>query len=117
MDSHRSAAADLADRGRAPGCTGGLRHPQRRLGKTNPRFTGENFQRNLRIVDEVTAVAARRRYTAHLVTAEFDAVGDGVSPPRARPAWSRDRGDVVAWVSQAKAIEASFSGGLEWVRR
>lgn len=26
--------------------------------KTNPRFTGENFQRNLRIVDEVRAVAA-----------------------------------------------------------
>src|SRR4029079_5502486 len=26
--------------------------------KTNPRFTGENFQRNLRIVDEVKAVAA-----------------------------------------------------------
>jgi aryl-alcohol dehydrogenase-like predicted oxidoreductase len=26
--------------------------------KTNPRFTGENFQRNLRIVDEVAAVAA-----------------------------------------------------------
>jgi len=25
--------------------------------KTNPRFTGENFQRNLRIVDEVRAVA------------------------------------------------------------
>src|SRR5206468_656366 len=26
--------------------------------KTNPRFTGANFQRNLRIVDEVDAVAA-----------------------------------------------------------
>src|ERR1700674_1820084 len=26
--------------------------------KTNPRFTGENFQRNLRIVDDVQAVAA-----------------------------------------------------------
>ena len=26
--------------------------------KTNPRFVGENFQRNLRIVDEVEAVAA-----------------------------------------------------------
>src|SRR5690242_14171864 len=25
--------------------------------KTNPRFTGENFQRNLRIVEEVEAVA------------------------------------------------------------
>jgi aryl-alcohol dehydrogenase-like predicted oxidoreductase len=26
--------------------------------KNNPRFTGENFQRNLRIADEVEAVAA-----------------------------------------------------------
>jgi hypothetical protein len=26
--------------------------------KTNPRFTGENFQRNLRVADEVEAVAA-----------------------------------------------------------
>ena len=26
--------------------------------KNNPRFTGENFQRNLRIVDEVEAVAS-----------------------------------------------------------
>jgi hypothetical protein len=26
--------------------------------KTNPRFVGENFRRNLRIVDEVEAVAA-----------------------------------------------------------
>ncbi|GAA3466410.1 hypothetical protein GCM10018965_009620 [Nonomuraea roseola] len=26
--------------------------------KTNPRFTGENFQRNLRIVDEVQAIGA-----------------------------------------------------------
>jgi len=32
--------------------------------KTNPRFTGENFQRNLRIVDEVEAVAAEAGATA-----------------------------------------------------
>ena len=32
--------------------------------KTNPRFMGENFQTNLRIVDEVEAIAARgRRHT------------------------------------------------------
>ena len=29
--------------------------------KTNPRFTGENFQRNLRIADEVEAIADRGR--------------------------------------------------------
>jgi len=41
--------------------TGEIRSPQQLLDddwrKTNPRFTGENFQRNLRIVDEVKAVA------------------------------------------------------------
>ena len=31
--------------------------------KTNPRFTGENFQRNLRIADEVQAVAAEAGVT------------------------------------------------------
>ncbi|KUM87503.1 MULTISPECIES: aldo/keto reductase [Streptomyces] len=32
--------------------------------KTNPRFTGENFQRNLRIVDEVQAIGAEIGATA-----------------------------------------------------
>ncbi|MFI0090802.1 aldo/keto reductase [Streptomyces bobili] len=32
--------------------------------KTNPRFTGENFQRNLRIVDEVRAIGATPAQTA-----------------------------------------------------
>ncbi|WP_406321131.1 aldo/keto reductase [Streptomyces sp. NBC_00519] len=32
--------------------------------KTNPRFTGENFQRNLRIVDEVQAIGATPAQTA-----------------------------------------------------
>ena len=42
--------------------TGDIRSPEQLSDddwrKTNPRFTGENFQRNLRIVDEVQAVAA-----------------------------------------------------------
>jgi aryl-alcohol dehydrogenase-like predicted oxidoreductase len=29
--------------------------------KTNPRFTGENFQRNLRIVDEVAPIPGTKR--------------------------------------------------------
>jgi Predicted oxidoreductases (related to aryl-alcohol dehydrogenases) len=33
--------------------------------KTNPRFTGENFSRNLRIVDEVQAIAPRRAPPRH----------------------------------------------------
>jgi aryl-alcohol dehydrogenase-like predicted oxidoreductase len=43
--------------------TGEIRSPEQLADndwrKTNPRFTGENFQRNLRIVDEVQAVARK----------------------------------------------------------
>src|SRR5512133_532928 len=49
--------------------------------KTNPRFTGENFQRNLRIVDEVEAVAAEVGATpAQVALAWLLAKGEGVAP-------------------------------------
>lgn len=49
--------------------------------KTNPRFTGENFQRNLRIVDEVLAVAAEARATpAQIALAWLLAQGDDIAP-------------------------------------
>jgi len=49
--------------------------------KTNPRFTGENFQRNLRIVDEVTAVAAEAGATpAQIALAWLLAQGDDIAP-------------------------------------
>jgi aryl-alcohol dehydrogenase-like predicted oxidoreductase len=49
--------------------------------KTNPRFTGENFQRNLRIVDEVKAVAARIGATpAQIALAWLLAQGDDIAP-------------------------------------
>ena len=49
--------------------------------KTNPRFTGENFQRNLRIVDEVRAVAAEARATpAQIALAWLLAQGDDIAP-------------------------------------
>jgi aryl-alcohol dehydrogenase-like predicted oxidoreductase len=49
--------------------------------KTNPRFTGENFQRNLRIVDEVAAVAAEVGATpAQIALAWLLAQGDGIAP-------------------------------------
>ena len=49
--------------------------------KTNPRFTGENFQRNLRIVDEVEAVAAEVSATAAQVAlAWLLAQGDDIAP-------------------------------------
>lgn len=49
--------------------------------KTNPRFTGENFQRNLRIVDEVQAVAAQAGATlAQIALAWLLAQGDDIAP-------------------------------------
>jgi aryl-alcohol dehydrogenase-like predicted oxidoreductase len=49
--------------------------------KTNPRFTGENFQRNLRIVDEVEAVASEAgATTAQVALAWLLAQGDDVAP-------------------------------------
>jgi aryl-alcohol dehydrogenase-like predicted oxidoreductase len=49
--------------------------------KTNPRFTGENFQRNLRIIDEVEAVAAEAGATpAQVALAWLLAQGDDIAP-------------------------------------
>jgi len=49
--------------------------------KTNPRFTGENFQRNLRIVDEVKAGAAEAGVTpAQIALAWLLAQGDDIAP-------------------------------------
>jgi aryl-alcohol dehydrogenase-like predicted oxidoreductase len=49
--------------------------------KTNPRFAGENFQRNLRIVDEVEAVAAEAGATpAQIALAWLLAQGDHIAP-------------------------------------
>jgi aryl-alcohol dehydrogenase-like predicted oxidoreductase len=49
--------------------------------KTNPRFTGENFQRNLRIADQVQAIAAEVRATpAQVALAWLLAKGDDIAP-------------------------------------
>ena len=49
--------------------------------KTYPRFTGENFQRNLAIVDEVAAVAAEAGVTpAQIALAWLLAQGDDIAP-------------------------------------
>jgi aryl-alcohol dehydrogenase-like predicted oxidoreductase len=49
--------------------------------KTNPRFTGENFQRNLRIVDEVETVAAEAGATpAQIALAWLLSQGDDIAP-------------------------------------
>jgi aryl-alcohol dehydrogenase-like predicted oxidoreductase len=49
--------------------------------KTNPRFTGENFKRNLRIVAEVESVAAEAGATpAQVALAWLLAQGDDIAP-------------------------------------
>ncbi len=65
--------------------TGTIRSPDE-LGaddwrKTNPRFTGDNFTRNLRIVDEVKAVAAEANGTpAQVALAWLLAQGNDIAP-------------------------------------
>jgi len=65
--------------------TGDIRSPEQLSDKdwrkTNPRFTGENFHRNLRIVDEVKAVAAEARATpAQIALGWLLAQGDDIAP-------------------------------------
>jgi len=56
--------------------------------KTNPRFTGENFQRNLRIADEVQAIAAEA----------------GATPAQVALAWLLARGDDIAPIPGTKRV-------------
>src|SRR5882757_4603058 len=56
--------------------------------ETNPRFVGENFQRNLRIVDEVDAVAAEV----------------GASPAQIALAWLLAQGDDIAPIPGTKRV-------------
>src|SRR4051794_6802475 len=65
--------------------TGNLRSPEDLADddwrKTNPRFTGENFQRNLRIVEEVETVATEAGATpAQIALAWLLAQGDDIAP-------------------------------------
>jgi aryl-alcohol dehydrogenase-like predicted oxidoreductase len=56
--------------------------------KTNPRFTGENFQRNLRAVDEVEAIAAEV----------------GATPAQVALAWVLARGNDIAPIPGTKRV-------------
>lgn len=56
--------------------------------KSNPRFTGENFQRNLRIADEVEAVAAEA----------------GATPAQVAIAWLLTKGDDLAPIPGTKRV-------------
>ncbi|GAA0997413.1 aldo/keto reductase [Acrocarpospora macrocephala] len=56
--------------------------------KTNPRFTGENFQRNLRVVDEVKTIATEA----------------GVTPAQIALAWLLTRGDDIAPIPGTRRV-------------
>jgi aryl-alcohol dehydrogenase-like predicted oxidoreductase len=56
--------------------------------KTNPRFTGENFRRNLRIVDEVRAIGAEI----------------GATPAQTALAWLLTRGDDIAPIPGTRRV-------------
>ena len=56
--------------------------------KTNPRFTGENFQRNLEIVDEVRAIGAEI----------------GATPAQTALAWILTRGDDIAPIPGTRRV-------------
>ncbi|GGW72861.1 aldo/keto reductase [Streptomyces caelestis] len=69
--------------------------------KTNPRFTGENFQRNLRIVDEVRAIGAEV----------------GATPAQTALAWLLTRGDDIAPIPGTRRVarveENTAADGIE----
>ena len=69
--------------------------------KTNPRFMGENFQRNLRAVDEVKAIA----------------VEVGATPAQVALAWVLAQGDDIAPIPGTKRVarveENSAADGIE----
>jgi aryl-alcohol dehydrogenase-like predicted oxidoreductase len=65
--------------------------------KNNPRFTGENFQHNLRIADEVEAVAAEAGATpAQVALAWLLAKGDDIAPIPGTKRVSRLEGNIAA---------------------
>jgi aryl-alcohol dehydrogenase-like predicted oxidoreductase len=69
--------------------------------KTNPRFTGENFGRNLAIVDEVTAIGAEI----------------GATPAQTALAWLLTRGDDIAPIPGTRRVarveENTAADGIE----
>ncbi|MFJ9214288.1 aldo/keto reductase [Streptomyces sp. NPDC102264] len=69
--------------------------------KTNPRFTGENFRRNLRIVDEVQAIGAEI----------------GATPAQTALAWLLTRGNDIAPIPGTRRVsrveENTAADGIE----
>jgi aryl-alcohol dehydrogenase-like predicted oxidoreductase len=69
--------------------------------KTNPRFTGENFQRNLALADEVQVIAAEA----------------GITPAQVALAWLLAKGEHIAPIPGTKRVarveENSAADGIE----
>jgi aryl-alcohol dehydrogenase-like predicted oxidoreductase len=69
--------------------------------KTNPRFTGENFERNLAIVDQVAAIGAE----------------NGATPAQTALAWLLTRGDDIAPIPGTRRVarveENTAADGIE----
>jgi aryl-alcohol dehydrogenase-like predicted oxidoreductase len=73
----------------------------RTIHRAHPRFTGENFQRNLRIVDEVQAIGAEI----------------GATPAQTALAWLLTRGDGIAPIPGTRRVarveENTAADGIE----
>jgi aryl-alcohol dehydrogenase-like predicted oxidoreductase len=97
--------------------TGKIRSPQQLADddwrKTNPRFTGENFHRNLRIVDEVEAVASEADATpAQVALAWLLAQGDDIAPIPGTKRVSRVEENIAADQLQLSAEQIERLNGL-----
>jgi aryl-alcohol dehydrogenase-like predicted oxidoreductase len=97
--------------------TGKIRSPRQLADddwrKTNPRFTGENFHRNLRIVDEVEAVASEADATpAQVALAWLLAQGDDIAPIPGTKRVSRVEENTAADQLQLSAEQIERLNGL-----
>jgi hypothetical protein len=66
--------------------------------RKNPRFTDQNFQRNLRIVDEVQAVAAEAGATPSQIALAWLLAQGMRSPNHVVTRWAAPSDDRVSWL-------------------
>ena len=98
--------------------TGTIRSPEQfdddaDFRKTNPRFTGENFRRNLRIADEVQAVAAEVGATpAQVALAWLLAQGDDIAPIPGTKRFSRVEENTAADAVELSAAQVETLNNL-----
>jgi len=81
--------------------------------KTNPRFTGDNFVRNLAIVDEVRAIGAENGATpAQTALAWLLTQGEDIAPIPGTRRVSRVEEDTAADSVQLTAVQLGRLGNL-----